>query len=161
MKQSIMSVMAAACLMASCQADEHAQSQSAVQKATSSADYFIQADTANYMIKSYLQSINYQVNDTDLHSLIINADALRAYLGGGEVSALKVMFAHTPDFIRMNGFGADAGYKSGGLTIVLAGIDDEGNYYLMNGDEALNKAIPCPTNCPQEGTAASDTLVVL
>ena len=120
---------------------------------------FIPLSDANEMIQSYLNSIDYMNNDTDLHSLIFSADSVRAYLTDTNISGLKVLFAHTQQFISQRGSGTDAGYLSGGLTLIIAGFDRNGDYRFFANGLALNRAIPCPTNCPGSGTAANDLLV--
>lgn len=124
--------------------------------------HFIPADTANVMISSYLRSINYQLNDTDLRSVIIDADSLRAYLSDAGVTKIKIMFAHTLDYINNGGRDQPAGYKSTALTFVIAGYDKDDNYlfYLPTGGSGLvlNHAMPCPMNCPTTGTASQDLL---
>ncbi len=122
---------------------------------------FIEMDSANKMIGSYLNSIGYQQNDTDLRSLIFDADSLRQYLANPSVRKLKFMFAHDLDYINNGGDGKPAGYQSGKLTAVIAGFDIKGNYvFVLQGNNrmVLNHALPCPTNCPTSGTASSDHL---
>lgn len=121
---------------------------------------YISVSTANRMIGSYLQSIDSLQEVPDLHSLILDASLLRHYLNGNaSVQKVKVMLAHTLSYIDEGHQGQPAGYRSGALTIVLAGYDSSGNYvYHTPGHEVLNASIPCPRNCPLEGTASEDLL---
>jgi len=113
------------------------------------------------MLTSYLNSIHYTQNDTYLRSVIFDADSLRRLLNDnshGEIKHIKIMFAHTLDYI--NGGHADqmAKYRSGALTLIIAGYDDEGNYIYYPLGKVLNNGIPCPTSCPATGTATDDLL---
>lgn len=124
---------------------------------------FIRVDTANKMIASYLNSINYTQNDTDLRSLIIDADTLRTYLANSSIKKVKIMFAHTLAYINSGHGNQPAGYKNTALTTVIAGYDASGNYVFYRYPESsvdmvLDHSMPCPTNCPTSGTAASDLL---
>ncbi len=132
--------------------------------ADSSYCNYIPADTANVMIKSYLNSIHYQQEDTDLHALIYDADSLRAYLSDKRVVKVKFMFAHTLDYINGGGLNKYAGYQSGALTFVIAGYDIGGNYVFYYYPRTTcpmvkDHCYPCPNTCPPNGTASSDTLV--
>ena len=124
----------------------------------------IPIDTANMMILSYLNSINYTNNDSDLHSLIVDAEALRAYLtedsSGRSIQKIKIMFAHTMDYINSGGANQNAGYQSRKLTIVLAGYDYKGDYIYFGDNQVMNRFAPCPHLCPELGTAALDTFVL-
>lgn len=122
---------------------------------------FINLDSANKMLLSYLNSINYTQNDSDLRSIIIDANALRAYLNseqGQNITKMKLMFAHTLDYINNGGQNQNAGYRSGELTLILAGYSGAGNYIYYTGNKVLDHGTPCPTICPTSGTAVSDTL---
>lgn len=116
------------------------------------ADAIIPVDSANKMLSSYLNSIGYADNDTDLRSLSFDAAALRHYLNtpasGAEITELKVMFAHTLDYINSGNSNLSAGYGSGKLTLIIAGYDSGGNYVFPDNDHVFNKAMPCPENCP-------------
>ena len=110
----------------------------------------IPVDSANKMLGSYLSSIDYAGNDSTLRSISLDACMLRDYLNsleGQELVGVKVMFAHTLDYINAGHVGEDAGYRSGALTLLLAGYDESGNYYLPE-NGIFNKGVPCPTHCP-------------
>jgi len=117
----------------------------------------IPVDTANKMILSYLNSINYQSDDTKLRSLIYNADSLRKYLSDTSIKNVKLMFAHTQDYINSGGLNVNCGYTAGALTIIIAGYNAAGNYVTPNNTVA-DRAIPCPTVCPVNGTAANSLI---
>lgn len=122
---------------------------------------YISKDTANKMIGSYLQSIE---SDTagdkapNLNSLIMDADLLRHYLNNREIKNVKVMFAHTLDYVNSGHAGQYAGMSSDALTIIVAGYDREGNYVFGPVNTVPNHAVPCPRNCPDFGTAAGNKL---
>lgn len=117
---------------------------------------FIEPSLANEMISSYLASIDYVHNDTDVRAFIINADSLRAYLADPSIKGVKIMFAHTKQYIDASYSGENAGYQAGALTIVIAGYDSVGNYKYHNG-KVLDHATPCPYTCP--GGTAGDALI--
>ncbi len=118
---------------------------------------FISVNDANKMINSYLYSINYQTNDTDLRSFSIDADSLRAYLAISTVKKVKLIFAHTLDYITTGNMGNYAGYQSGALTLIIVGYDTSGNYVYYTDGKVLDHVIPCPYTCPS-GTAGSELL---
>ena len=75
------------------------------------------------------------------------------------------MFAHTLSYINSGGKDQYAGYQSGALTLVIAGYDSAGNYVFYYYPKTTCPMVkdhfqPCPDNCPQQGTASSDTLVL-
>lgn len=113
---------------------------------------FIPITVANGMISSYLYSINYTQNDSDLKSFSVDADSLRQYLSNSSVKKVKLMFAHTEGYMKAGNTGVYAGYQSGALTIVIAGCDSDGNYIYNNG-MVLEHLVPCPYTCPG-GTAS-------
>jgi len=124
---------------------------------------FIPKDSANKMISSYLASINYPANDSDLYSLIIDAKKLQDYINqattaGLKATKIKLMFAHTLDYINSGGKDQNCGYKSGKLTLVLAAYDSAGNYIYMQGSKVMDRMQPCPNFCPSVGSASSNTL---
>ncbi len=127
--------------------------------------HFIIADSANVMISSYLNSISYQQNDSDLRSIIIDADSLRAYLSDAGITKIKIMFAHRLDYIHNGGKDQPAGYKNNALTFVIAGFDKNDDYQFFvptsgGSGLVLNHGVPCPTSCPPSGTASQDILPV-
>ncbi len=122
---------------------------------------FISAASADTLVKSYLTSIDYQSEDSNVRSFIIDANALRQYLTygrGQQISHLKLMLAHSADHIRSGRFGQPCGYNGDALTVVLAGYGDDGNYIYAPGNRVMDYSMPCPENCPKSGTAASDRL---
>lgn len=118
---------------------------------------FISKDSANKMMQSYLASIAAGSPD-DLHALILNADSMRSYLLDTSIRYIKVSLAHTLDYINAGNNGKPAGYESGALTIILAGVNSGSNYVLFGLNQVMNMAAPCPNLCWVTGTAASDLL---
>lgn len=119
----------------------------------------VPVDSANKMINSYIQSLGGNPENQNLYSLIADANCLRDYLNAHpEVTNVKLMFAHTLDYINTGHQGQNAGYKSGALTLVIAGYDAAGNYVLINGNSVMDNMNPCPLNCPSAGTASSNTI---
>jgi hypothetical protein len=156
----IATIFSASCTDNQTHEDKPAQSSNSLQSTSTSEQ--IVADSANKMIKSYLTSINYTTNDTNLRSLIFDAAQLRDYLNStsaGEIARVKIMFAHTLAYINSGHKNQPAGYKPGALTLVIAGIDESGNYVYIDENEVLDFSMPCPTSCPTAGNAARDTLV--
>lgn len=117
---------------------------------------FIVKDSANKMLNSYLQSTSGEGDA--LSSLIFDAEDLRTYLSNTDIRHVKVMFAHTLDYINAGHQGEDAAYRRGELTLIMAGYDEEGNYVYYNGNQVVDHSLPCPTLCPVSGTAANDLL---
>ncbi len=122
----------------------------------------IHRDSANTLIKSYLQSIAGRT-EPSLKYLAFDADQLRFYLNDstrGKIATLKIMFAHKRDWIDSGHFGEHANTKVGALTVVLAGFDVAGDYIYIGQNEnyVLDFAIGCPSECQTVGSAALDTL---
>lgn len=124
---------------------------------------FIPIDTANRMIGSYLASVHSGGGaDTNLHSLIIDANALREYLtsdSGNEISHLKIMFAHKLSYINSGHKDQPCGYSPNGFTVILAGFNNEGNYVYFRGSKVEDMSRPCPYDCVTDGSASNDLLV--
>ncbi len=121
---------------------------------------FISNDSANKMISSYLNSISGS-NDTNLHAIIFDADSLRLMLNNdtqGRITSLKIMLAHTLPYINSGGQGQNCGYKSGQLTLIIAGYGSNADYIFYPATQVLNNGMPCPTSCPTSGTASNDLL---
>ena len=123
---------------------------------------FVNKDTANVMIESYLKSIAPDTSATtapELHSLIMDAAELRTYLNQNEdMKDVKFMFAHTLDYIHAGNAGKPAGLRSDALTIIVAGYDRQGNYIFAPGNMVANHCAPCPEYCPKAGAAAGNLL---
>lgn len=107
------------------------------------------------MIQSYLNSTN---SDKQLYSLILDADDIRTYLSDTAIRGVKVMFAHTMEYINAGNEGLPADLESGALTVILAGYNSRGNYVFAPGMRVLNKARPCPTKCLTTGSASNHIL---
>lgn len=125
-----------------------------------STSYLIPVDSANKMIGSYLSSITSASNEDtpELQSLIMDANALRNYLSDTSIKNVKVMFAHTLDYINSGHQGQQAGYKSGALTFVFAGYNAQGNYVFAPNNMVLDHAVPCPNHCVISGSASNSFL---
>ncbi len=109
---------------------------------TVSADpNLIPIDTANKMINSYL-----------------SAETLREYLKDSSIKDIKIMFAHTQDYINSGHEGQPSGLKNNALTIVVAGYRSDGTYVLSQGYKVPDRARPCPTSCPLLGSASKDII---
>lgn len=116
----------------------------------------ISIDSANRMLNSYLASTS--GNDSDLHSLIFDADTLVKYLTDttrGRIRKVKLMLAHRLDFINNGNYGRNAGYDLNALTLVIAGCDSNGNYVYNARNMVYDYCQPCPYNCP----SSNDTLI--
>jgi hypothetical protein len=118
---------------------------------------FVSQEEANDMIQGYLSGIDYPANDTSLRSLLYNADSLRSYLSDTSIHQLKLMFAQ--DVSSDSHAAVSPACFGPGLTIVMVGVDANGDYRLYRGTQALNHGVPCPKNCMVSGSAAANTIV--
>lgn len=121
----------------------------------SGADYSqaISIADANSMIQSYLTSIDYPNNDSDLRSLTFDADTLRSYLNDtthGRIVTLKLMLAHTPAYMQ-NSYGKPAGLKAGAITLVIVGLDENDRYIYNRDNKVYDHGHPCPSLCDNAG----------
>jgi hypothetical protein len=104
---------------------------------------------ANTMIQSYLSSINYPENNTNLRSLTFDADTLRAYLNDstrGKIATLKLMVAHQPQYAQSN-YGIPAGMSANAITLIVVGLDENDNYIYNKQNMVYDHFRPCPSNC--------------
>lgn len=120
---------------------------------------FISIDSGNKMLNSYLTSIGYPDDDSDLHSIVLNVAQLRRYLDSkpDSITRLKLMFAHTLDYINTGHGGEYAGYNPNALTLIIAACNQNGDYVFFDTNYVLDYGAPCPTNCPP-GNAESPLL---
>lgn len=128
---------------------------------TTASSSFITVDTANRMISSYLNSIHASTNDTDLYSIIVDADSLRKMLdttNGIHIKRVKLMLAHKQSYVNSGLGNTPCGYSRNGLTIIIAGYDANGDYTYQPANSVLNNGMPCPTSCPVTGTASGNLL---
>jgi hypothetical protein len=111
---------------------------------------FIPIDSANKMIGSYLNSLH--DTDSSLKALTVDMCQLNRYTEQlttqDHITNLKLIFAHTLEWINSGHANQDAGYKTGALTLIIAGYDSLGNYVYFNGNSVLEYMAPCPTSCP-------------
>jgi hypothetical protein len=176
MKKTMMLTAAAALLLASCEGNKTNNEEPSNNESTTvgvqstetdtlgdpaGMRSFINKDSANRMISSYLESIPMADQSTSLASLIIDADSLRAYLNDTSlhIKKVKIMFAHTLPYINSGNYGVFAGYGIGKLTTVLAGYDSSNNYRFWGGNAVMDNGRPCPNTCPSSGTASSNILL--
>ena len=115
----------------------------------------ISLDTANRMISSYLQSVNYPVVDTAVRSLAFNADTLRAYLADSRITSVEFVLAHQLSYLNggSDRFGKNIGMKPGAITIIAVGVDDNGNVIRNSSNGVYEHALPCPNSCPNTNDA--------
>lgn len=123
---------------------------------TSTEDYSqpIAITEANRMIQSYLTSINYPNNESDLRSLTFDADTLRAYLNDtsrGKIKTLKLMVAHQPAYASSS-YGMNAGMRADAITLVIVGLDENDKYIYNARDMVYDHFLPCPSTCNESGT---------
>jgi len=118
----------------------------------------IPIDSANKMITSYLTSINSAGTDTNLQSLIINADTLRAYLQDTSIKNIKLMFAHTLAYTNSVNKNVYCGYSTKALTLIIVGYDINNNYVYNQQGMVYDNCTACPTHCPESGTAQINVL---
>ncbi|GAB3910478.1 hypothetical protein [Mucilaginibacter boryungensis] len=121
----------------------------------------IPVDSANKMIGSYLNSINYTGNDSDVRAFTLNASLLRLYLdslsGSSTITGLKVFLAHRLSYVNSGHANKNCGYSNNGLTLILAGYTSSGEYVYYTNNLVIDNSMACPTNCPP-GTAGNPLL---
>ena len=116
---------------------------------------FMSVDTANRMIGSYLDGNG--TDTTALRSLQVDASLLRQLLADTTIKQLKLVLAHTVEYIDTGNEGHFAGCNSTALTLVVVGVDSFGNYVYGPGQSVIDRLRPCPYLCPL-GTAAGNLL---
>lgn len=118
---------------------------------------FITIDSANKMLTSYLNSINYQTNDSDIRSISFNAADLRKLLdsmqNSNTISEVQIKFAHKLSYINDGHGNQPAGYNYDALTLLLIGVNENGDY-VNQATSVINHGRPCPKTCPP-GSAAN------
>jgi hypothetical protein len=120
--------------------------------------YFLDKGTANDMLESYLNSIPVEEQGQYLRSLVLDADAIRSYLADTSITKVKLMLAYTLPYAESPDASRPPDLKSGGITILLAGVNGSGNYVLHGSNSVVNFATLCPPTCYVTGTASADTL---
>lgn len=118
---------------------------------------FVTLDSANKMINSYLGSLVTSGNN-DIKSFTIDADALRYYLQNSNIKRIRISFAHKLSYINAGHKGAYAGMSPNAITLIISGISSDNNYIYTPDNTVMDHAFPCPYNCIDNGTAASDNL---
>lgn len=162
MKKTI-SIFALMLSLVSCQTTEENTTKTdkgeakSVARLMSDPSSFITIDSANKMLTSYLNSINYQNNDTDIQSITFNAADLRRLLdsmtNSSTISEVQIKFAHKLSYINDGNGNQPAGYNYDALTLLLIGVNASGNY-VNQATSIMNHGRPCPKTCPP-GTAAN------
>ena len=116
----------------------------------------IAIDSANKMISSYLQSVGYPYVDTTVRSLAFDADTLRDYLKDKDITTVRFYLGHQLSWLNggTSRFGKNIGMSPGKLTIIMAGLDDEGAIIRNSSNGVYEHAQPCPNNCGPTATAA-------
>lgn len=110
-------------------------------------------DSANRMLMSYLHSVGYPGVDTALRSLSFDADTLRAYLQNPNITTVKFMIAHKSTFINSGNEGTNAGMSPSGLTIIIAGLNNNDEYVLNTSNGVYDNMINCPHICAGTSSA--------
>lgn len=160
MKKTLL-VLTATCALAACQPQEkkevRTEANAATAKVMDEQSTFIPIDSANKMISSYINSIDYKHNDSDLISIRYNARDLRKMLdsmvGSETITEVQIKLAHTLNYINDGHANQPAGYNKDALTFVLIGINAQGDY--VNASTAtVDFGKPCPSHC-LPGTASN------
>lgn len=111
----------------------------------------IPKDSANKMINSYLNSINYPLDDSDVLSYSVDADALRFLLdsmpGSQNIHEIQIRLGHDLDYINSGHGNQNCGYNYKGLTVILNGVSLSGSAVVV-ANAVINHARPCPKSCP-------------
>ena len=127
----------------------------------SNVNSYIPIDSANKMISSYLNSIQYQNNDTDVRAFVVDANALRCYLNSDEglnVSSLKISLAHNASTSYSADSNVNCGYNQKHLTVIISGIDTLGNYVIHPRGLCLDRT-KCTPSKKIPGNASNDLIV--
>lgn len=164
MKKTLL-VLTAACALASCQTQEKKevkpQTNAGSSKVMDEQSSFISIDSANKMISSYINSIDYKHNDSDVQSITYNARDLRKMLdsmvASETVTEVQIKLAHTLSYINDGHANQPAGYNKDALTFVLVGINAQGDY-VNAGTAVVDFGRPCPSHC-LPGTASNPLIV--
>jgi hypothetical protein len=118
----------------------------------------ITVDTANKMVNSYLNSVNYLSTDTNIQCVTFPAGLVRKYLdsltGSSSIAYLKISFAHQLVYINNGHQNVNSGFSKNALTVILSGCDTNGSYIYYAGNSVIDNGMICPTNCPP-GDAAN------
>lgn len=139
---------------------QESYAQTTTTAAAPSPDGFIPKEMANRMIQSYLKSVanTPAAEGQDAYSFLMDAEELRTYLANTNIKGIKIMLAHTMDYINSGKEGIPAGYKAGALTIVIAGYDANGNYVYAPGQKVPDTVKPNPPYSTGTGNAENPLL---
>lgn len=128
----------------------------------SNVNSYIPIDSANKMISSYLNSIQYQNNDTDVRAFVVDANAIRCYLNsnaGKNVVNLKVFLAHNAEYANSLDSNKNCGYNVKGLTLVITGFDSLGNYVIYPNGVCIDHTEETPIKFKIKGNASNNLIV--
>ena len=113
----------------------------------------VPVDSATKMVDSYLNSINFEQNDSDIRSISFSAKELRYYLDSlpesANIQTVNIKLAHNLNYINNGGKNQPGGYNRSALTMIIVGVDLSGNYIFADGNKVIDRGTPCPTNCPE------------
>jgi len=114
----------------------------------------ISKDSANRMIQSYLNSINYPSNDSTLRYLMFDADSLRNFLNDtshGKIATVKFMLAHKLNYINQGKYGVDAHMVGTAITLVMVGMSENEQYIFSgpNNAQVYDNFYRCPNFCDE------------
>jgi hypothetical protein len=121
----------------------------------------IPVDIANEYITNHITKY-FDSGAFPVKSLIFSAELLRNYLNDNpNIENMKFMLAVRPLLpgeISSPGYAGDAAANES-ISMVIVGYDAEGNYVKMPGNMVLDNAMPCPYNCPPDGSAGNDHII--
>jgi hypothetical protein len=86
---------------------------------------------------------------------------VRKLLSDPNISSIKIMFAHSLDYINAGGKDIPCGYCAKELTVIISGYDNAGNNLYNPQGTVLEIGNPCPPNCHVNGAAIHDLLPVV
>ena len=102
---------------------------------------------ANNMIQSYLTSISYPDNNTNLRSMTFDADTMRNFLNNSAVVNLKFIVAHRDSYINSGKYGTYCGTNATGFTFVILGLNSSNQIIYTSNNMVMEHTRPCPTFC--------------
>lgn len=107
----------------------------------------IPVDTANRMILSYLNGINYRINTNETRSFTTDPESLISYLSDSRIKTVKIFLAHNLDYINSGHEGERPVPNENAITLIIAGLDSA-EHYVTDIDRGLyDQLAPCPDQC--------------
>lgn len=110
-------------------------------------NHIIPVDTANRMILSYLNSIDYSNNTKEIRSFITDTESLLDYLDDSRIKKVKIFLAHNLDYINAGYEGQRPKANQNALTLVIAGLDSADHYVATESAGVFDQLNPCPDQC--------------